>query len=388
MTQLAVAGLDKSFGAHQVLCGLDLDVPAGSLTAILGPSGSGKTTLLRVLAGFEHADAGTVRIGSALADGPGVFLPPERRRIGYVPQEGSLFPHLTVAANVAFGLSRRKWGRDRRAKRCADLLEAVGLGGLDRRYPHQLSGGQQQRVALARALAIQPEVVLLDEPFASLDANLRASVRADVQQLLKESGTTSVLVTHDQDEALSTADRVAVLRDGGIAQCDAPQELYSHPVDADMARFIGEANLIPGILNGSSVQTLLGVLAVTGADAGGDGPVAGAARNGSEGPGHRPAMVLIRPEQVELVPGILTGAGAAVGAETGPAGPGDSTGLTGRITGYGYHGHDAVVTVQPEQDPQAPPLTVRTLGGQALSPGSRVTLRAHGPVIAWPQRGD
>jgi hypothetical protein len=155
-----------------------------------------------------------------------------------------------------------------------------------------------------------------------------------------------------------------------------------------MARFIGEANLIPGILNGSSVQTLLGVLAVTGADAGGDGPVAGAARNGSEGPGHRPAMVLIRPEQVELVPGILAGAGAAVGAETGPAGPGDSTGLTGRITGYGYHGHDAVVTVQPEQDPQAPPLTVRTLGGQALSPGSRVTLRAHGPVIAWPQRGD
>jgi iron(III) transport system ATP-binding protein len=390
MTQLAVAGLDKRFGAHQVLTGLDLDVPAGSLTAILGPSGSGKTTLLRVLAGFEHADAGTVRIGSAVADGPGVFLPPERRRIGYVPQEGSLFPHLTVAANVAFGLSRRKWGRERRAKRCADLLESVGLGGLDRRYPHQLSGGQQQRVALARALAIQPEVVLLDEPFASLDANLRASVRADVQQLLKESGTTTVLVTHDQDEALSTADRVAVLRDGGIAQCAAPQELYSRPVDADMARFIGEANLIPGILNGSSVQTLLGVLAVTGADAGGDRAAAGAARNGSEGPGHRPAMVLIRPEQVELVPGTLAEAGAAgaVSAETGPAGPASSTGLTGRITGYGYHGHDAVVTVQPEQDPQAPPLTVRTLGGQALSPGSKVTLRAHGPVIAWPQRAD
>ena len=387
MTHLAVAGLDKRFGAHQVLTGLDLDVPTGSLTAILGPSGSGKTTLLRVLAGFEHADAGTVRIGSALADGPGVFLPPERRRIGYVPQEGSLFPHLTVAANVTFGLSRRKWGRDRRARRCADLLEAVGLGGLDKRYPHQLSGGQQQRVALARALAIEPEVVLLDEPFASLDASLRASVRADVQQLLKESGTTSVLVTHDQDEALSTADRVAVLRDGAIAQCDAPQELYSRPVDADMARFIGEANLIPGILNGSSVQTLLGVLAVTGADAGGDGP-AGAARNGSAGPGHRPAMVLIRPEQVELVPGVPAGGGPAVSAETGPAGPASSTGLTGRITGYGYHGHDSVVTVQPERDPQAPPLTVRMLGGQALSPGSRVTLRAHGPVIAWPQRGD
>jgi iron(III) transport system ATP-binding protein len=312
-----------------------------------------------------------------------VFLPPERRRIGYVPQEGSLFPHLTVAANVTFGLSRRKWGRERRSKRCAELLESVGLGGLDRRYPHQLSGGQQQRVALARALAIAPEVVLLDEPFASLDAHLRACVRADVQHLLKESGTTSVLVTHDQDEALSTADRVAVLRDGAIAQCAAPQELYSCPVDADMARFIGEANLIPGTLNGSSVQTLLGRLAVTGADpAAGNGT--GAGHNGHGGPGHRPAMVLIRPEQVELIPGT-PGPGPAAGTGPGSTGP---DGLTGRITGYGYHGHDAVVTVQPERDPQAPPLTVRTLGGQALSPGSRVTLRAHGPVIAWPQRGD
>jgi iron(III) transport system ATP-binding protein len=390
MTQLAVAGLDKRFGAHQVLTGLNLDVPAGSLTAILGPSGSGKTTLLRVLAGFEHADSGTVRIGSAVADGPGVFLPPERRRIGYVPQEGSLFPHLTVAANVAFGLSRRKWGRERRGKRSAELLEAVGLGGLDRRYPHQLSGGQQQRVALARALAIEPEVVLLDEPFASLDAHLRASVRADVQQLLKESGTTTVLVTHDQDEALSTADRVAVLRDGGIAQCDAPQELYSRPVDADMASFIGEANLIPGILNGSSVQTLLGVHPVTGSGAAGDGAGAGAARNGSDRLGHRPAMVLIRPEQVELIPGTpgMADAGAPGAPEPGLAAGDPTGGLTGRITGYGYHGHDAVVTVQPEQDPQAPPLTVRTLGGQALSPGSKVTLRARGPVIAWPQRRD
>jgi iron(III) transport system ATP-binding protein len=385
MTQLAVARLGKRFGAHQVLAGLNLDVPAGSLTAILGPSGSGKTTLLRVLAGFEHADSGTVRIGSAVADGPGVFLPPERRRIGYVPQEGSLFPHLTVAANVTFGLSRRQWGRDRRGQRGAELLEAVGLGGLDRRYPHQLSGGQQQRVALARALAIAPEVVLLDEPFASLDAHLRASVRADVKALLKQSGTTAVLVTHDQDEALSTADRVAVLRDGGIAQCAAPQELYCRPVDADMARFIGEANLIPGVLSGSSVRTLLGVLAVAGTDPAEDGAGAGASRNGSDGPGRRPAMVLIRPEQVELVPGTPGQPGTQGGPP--PAGGGDGDGLAGRITGYGYHGHDAVVTVQPEGDPEGPPLTVRTLGGQPLPPGSRVTLRARGPVIAWPQPG-
>ena len=344
MTLLAVAGLDKRFGAHQVLSDLSLDVPAGSLTAILGPSGSGKTTLLRVLAGFERADAGTVRIGSAMADGPGVFLPPERRRIGYVPQEGSLFPHLTVAANVAFGLSRRTWGRDRRARRCAELLEAVGLGGLDRRYPHQLSGGQQQRVALARALAIAPEVVLLDEPFASLDANLRASVRADVQQLLKESGTTSVLVTHDQDEALSTADRVAVLRDGGIAQCAAPQELYRRPVDADMARFIGEANLIPGVLSGTSVQTVLGLLAVTGPDpearrGGGRGPqwrrrpgapaghgtdparAGGAgARQSRPGPGHGRRRRPDRPDHGIRLPRARRGGHGAAG--NGPAGAG------------------------------------------------------------------
>jgi iron(III) transport system ATP-binding protein len=362
MTELAVTGLAKAFGQHQVLDGLDLDVPAGSLTAILGPSGSGKTTLLRILAGFERADAGLVRIGSVTADGPGTYLPPERRRIGYVPQEGSLFPHLTVAANVAFGLSRKD--RHRGGRRAAELLDAVGLAGFAKRYPHQLSGGQQQRVALARALAIQPEVVLLDEPFASLDAHLRASVRADVQRLLTEAGATTVLVTHDQDEALSTADRVAVLRDGRIAQCAAPQQLYSSPVDAEMARFIGEANLIPGQLNGSSVQTLFGKLPVTHAD-----PAVAT---------HCPATVLIRPEQVELLPGAdeLDGAVAA------------------RVTGYGYHGHDAVVTVTPDpvvvagaqdgQDPAATPLIVRTLGGDALPLGAAVMLRARGPVLAWP----
>jgi iron(III) transport system ATP-binding protein len=358
MTQLAVTGLDKAFGSHQVLTGLDLEVPAGSLTAILGPSGSGKTTLLRVLAGFERADAGTVTIGSTVADGPGVHLAPERRRIGYVPQEGSLFPHLTVAGNIGFGLPRR----DRRGQRTADLLDAVGLTGLARRYPHQLSGGQQQRVALARALAIKPEIVLLDEPFASLDAHLRASVRADVQHLLREAGTTAVLVTHDQDEALSTADLVAVLRDGRIAQCDAPQDLYARPVDADMARFIGDANLVAGILDGAVVDTLLGRLPVE-LDGGGRAPASG------------PVTVLVRPEQVEL---------GTNGQHPGPTAAG-AGGLTGRVVGYGYHGHDAVVKVQPEQDPGASLVIVRTLGASDLPPGSLVTLRAHGPVRAWPQ---
>src|SRR5580698_1872305 len=212
---MRVTGLHKAFGTHPVLTGLDLEVPEGSLTAILGPSGSGKTTLLRLLAGFDRADRGEIVIGGTVVDDDRTHVPPERRRIGYVPQEGSLFPHLTVAANVAFGLSRK----GRRFGEAESLLAAVGLEGLGKRYPHQLSGGQQQRVALARALAIEPAVVLMDEPFASLDAHLRASVRADVQRIFHEAGTTAILVTHDQDEALSVADLVAVLRDGRIAQC-------------------------------------------------------------------------------------------------------------------------------------------------------------------------
>jgi len=267
MRQLAVADLHKRFGSHPVLTGVDLEVPAGSLTAILGPSGSGKTTLLRLLAGFERADSGTIAIGDMVVDDRSTHVAPERRRIGYVPQEGSLFPHLTVAANVGFGLP----ARERRGGKPDALLESVGLAGLGGRYPHQLSGGQQQRVALARALAIEPAVVLLDEPFASLDAHLRASVRADVQEIFRRSGTTAVLVTHDQDEALSVADRVAVLRDGVIAQCAEPEELYSRPVDADLATFIGDANLLDGMLAAGAVDTILGRLPLP-SDSSPDGP--------------------------------------------------------------------------------------------------------------------
>jgi iron(III) transport system ATP-binding protein len=373
MTQLVVTGLHKAFGDHPVLTGLDLEVPAGSLTAILGPSGSGKTTLLRVLAGFERGDAGTVTIGGSVVDGPDVHLAPERRRIGYVPQEGSLFPHLTVAANIGFGLPARQ----RRGPAIAELLDAVGLAGLGGRYPHQLSGGQQQRVALARALAIQPKIVLLDEPFASLDAHLRASVRADVQALLAETGVTGILVTHDQDEALSTADRVAVLRDGRIVQCDAPQDLYNRPADADIARFIGDANLIEGVLGADTVDTVLGRLPVEPAclalPGSGNGGAPGPARSG-------PATVLVRPEQIEL---HTDGAGVQPPTPGWPGVPGNQE-LSGHVVSYGYHGHDAVIHVRPEHDPVAPTIIVRTLGGPQLPPGAPVTLRARGPVLAWP----
>ena len=349
MTSLAVSGLDKAFAGHVVLAGLAVSVPAGSLTAVLGASGSGKTTLLRILAGFERADAGTVTIGDAVVDGPGAHLAPERRRIGYVPQEGGLFPHLTVQANVGFGLP----ARHRKGPRTAGLLDAVGLAGLGRRYPHQLSGGQQQRVALARALAIRPDIVLLDEPFAALDAHLRASVRADVLRLLREAGTTAVLVTHDQDEALSTADRVAVLRDGRIAQCASPQDLYLRPADADLARFIGDANLVDGVLDGTAVHTILGRLPVEASEA----PC----------PPPGPVTVLIRPEQVELHAADATGAAS----------------LAGRVISCGYHGHDAVMLVRPEQDGSGPDIIVRTVAGRQLPAGCPVWLRARGPVLAW-----
>jgi iron(III) transport system ATP-binding protein len=347
MRQLEIAGLCKAFGAHPVLTGVDLTVPASSLTAVLGPSGSGKTTLLRLLAGFDRADAGTIAIGDMLVDGPRTHVPPERRRIGYVPQEGSLFPHLTVAANVSFGLP----GRSRKSGTAERLLETVGLTGLGKRYPHQLSGGQQQRVALARALAIEPAIVLLDEPFASLDAHLRASVRADVQRIFRESGTTAILVTHDQDEALSVADRVAVLRDGTIAQYAAPEDLYSRPADPELAAFIGDANLLAGEHVAGSVQTILGLLPLVHNEP------------GFPSTGH--VTVLVRPEQISIEPGT-------------------SGEVRGRVVSYGYHGHDAVVRVQPEQGQDGQPILVRVLGGQRqLPPGSPVSLLAKGPVIAW-----
>ena len=218
-----VTGLFKSFSSQPVLRGVDLDVPVGSFTAILGPSGSGKTTLLRILAGFDRMDAGSVVIGGQVMDDGRRFVRPQRRGIGYVPQEGALFPHLTVADNVGFGVPRSK------RKGMAHLVEMVGLTGLERRYPHQLSGGQQQRVALARALAIQPKVVLLDEPFSSLDASLRDGVRRDVAHILAEANATTILVTHDQDEALGLADQIAVLNEGSIVATADPARSTAIP---------------------------------------------------------------------------------------------------------------------------------------------------------------
>lgn len=285
---LQCAEVRKAFGANQVLVGFDLDVAAGSITAILGPSGGGKTTLLRLIAGFERVDGGSIRIRGQEVDGPSVTLAPHRRRVGYVPQEGALFPHLSVAANVGFGLTRAQ----ARSVRVAECLELVGLAGRERARPHELSGGMQQRVALARALAPGPDLVLLDEPFSSLDAGTRAQVRADVCEVLRSAGATAILVTHDQQEALSVADQVAVLLGGRVAQVDEPVRLYRAPVSLDVAQFVGEAVVVDGRAVDGVLETPLGLLR----------PVAPL----PEGP----VAVVVRPEQIVVSP--TDGAVAAV----------------------------------------------------------------------------
>ncbi len=246
----------KSFDTTAVLSGVDLTVPVGSITAVLGASGSGKTTLLRLIAGFERLDSGTMSIGDRTVDDGRRTVAPQHRGVGYVPQEGALFPHLTVIGNIAFGLSRR----DR--TKAEHLLELTGLSELRKRYPHQLSGGQQQRVALARALAIGPQVVLLDEPFSALDASLRGDLRRDVARILRETETTAILVTHDQDEALALADQIALLVDGRVRASAAPRSLYRDPPDAETATAIGEANLLAAETSAELARCALGSIAI------------------------------------------------------------------------------------------------------------------------------
>jgi iron(III) transport system ATP-binding protein len=354
MSSLTVSELWKGYAGTPVLQGVSLEAPAGSLTAVLGLSGCGKTTLLRVIAGFERAERGAVTLGGrALEDGR-TYLPPEKRSIGYVPQEGALFPHLSVEQNVGFGLARR----ERRGAAVAELLEMVGIAQLAARLPHELSGGEQQRVALARALARRPQALLLDEPFSSLDASLRTRVREEVHALLREQGVTTVLVTHDQEEALSLADSVAILRDGAIIQHGAPAELYERPVDERLARFLGAVNVLDAEFEHGSALTALGALELR------EQPLDGAAA----GP------VMIRPEQLEV---------RALATGTADGEPGAR--FTGRVQQCRYYGHDALLQIRPEQpDGGAETLLLlaRVHGEQALPAGTRVSVAAHGHATA------
>ncbi|TIC80431.1 ABC transporter ATP-binding protein [Nocardioides sp. GY 10113] len=351
MTGLIVSGLTKSFGTARVLDGVDLEVPGG-LTAVLGPSGCGKTTLLRMVAGFIDPDRGTITLGDRVVAGAGRAVPPRERRIGYVPQEGALFPHLDVAANVAFGLSGRRrpgGGRREARRRVAEMLDLVELPqALADRQPHELSGGQQQRVALARALAPRPDVVLLDEPFSSLDAALREETGRGVARALRASGATAVLVTHDQGEALSLADQVAVMAAGRFVQVAPPAELYLEPATPAVASFVGGAALVRGRATAGLADCALGPV-----------PVRGAAEGA--------VLLAVRPEQVAVTASDDPGSRSA------------------EVLEVSFFGHDATVRVRVLNGADAVEVTARVAADEVPAPGSRIGLRVIGDVLAFPQ---
>ncbi|MBC7374514.1 MAG: ABC transporter ATP-binding protein, partial [Frankiales bacterium] len=330
----------------------------------------GKTTLLRVLAGFDRPDGGEVTLDGKLVEGLGTSTPARGRRIGYVPQEGALFTHLTVAANIGFGVPRST-----RTSRTAEMLDLVGLRALAQRRPDELSGGQQQRVALARALAVAPRLVLLDEPFSALDPGTREQVRTDVLALLRGTGTTALLVTHDKEEALSAADQVAVMDHGVVLQTDTPQQLHTRPASPEVAQFLGTGTQLPAIRTADGQVTCpLGEVAT------------------QAGPGRTEAAavrtlgtVLVRSDQLVLTP-----------AGTGPPRPA----VTGTVIAFAFYGHDQLVTVlldaaprfslgaEPHQDPAPPAVAwqvqARCPGDEHVTVGASVTVTVRGPVIFYP----
>jgi iron(III) transport system ATP-binding protein len=279
MSRLEMRGIRRAFGSGFAVDVPELDLPSGQLSVLLGPSGCGKTTLLRILAGFEVPDAGCVKLGEHVLVGPGRSVAPEGRGIGMVFQDQALFPHLRVAENIAFGLPRGRREREARRRRVDELMELVGIEGLGERLPSELSGGQQQRVALARALAPSPGMLLLDEPFNGLDLETRVRIRGEVRRILDAAGATALLVTHDQDEALSLASKLVVMREGRIVQRGAPADLYREPASPWIARFLGEVDMLPGEALGGTVRCELGSFSSDVAD----GPVEVAIRPESLG---------------------------------------------------------------------------------------------------------
>ena len=319
----------KHFGEVAAVDSASLCVTRGEIVALLGPSGCGKTTLLRLIAGFERPDGGSVTVDGRLVASPAAWIAPEARRVGMVFQDYALFPHLTVAGNVGFGLPRRT-----RASRVPELLAIVGLDGLERRYPHELSGGQQQRVALARALAPSPELVLLDEPWSNVDPFLRESLRAEVAEIIRPLGVTVLLVTHDREDAFTLADRIALMRDGSVVQEGTAEELYFAPATRWAAEFVGAANVLSGRIVAGRVETAIGTFPANGASLRSD------------------AQVLVRPELLELEPS--------------PAGAGE-------VVAREFRGHDVFYRVLLD----GVELVSQRPSTEVVDLGSRVAIRVH-----------
>jgi iron(III) transport system ATP-binding protein len=326
---LAIEALEVRYGRVGAVKGTDLAIDGPGITALVGPSGCGKTTLLRAVAGFERPAGGRVRIAGVTVAGEGSWVPPEARRVGMVFQDGALFPHLSVLQNVRYGLA----GERRAAARVDDVLVRVGIAELADRYPDQLSGGQRQRVALARALAPAPRMILLDEPFANLDATLRARVREEMRQILEANGVCALLVTHDQEEALSFADRVAVMIDGRILQTGTPEEIYHRPISAQVAEFIGDGHLVECAVTAGRFSSDFGSATCEAAD----------------GPG----VLFLRPEDLRLVRRSL----------------GD--GVPGTVVERRFFGHDVLDCVQLVSGAQ---VEVRSLSSATVPVGSPVRL--------------
>jgi iron(III) transport system ATP-binding protein len=356
MNALELHSISKSYGSYRALDNISLSVPTGSRTVIVGPSGSGKTTLLRMIAGFEFPDSGRLSLnGQTLVDGTHE-VPAHQRLIGYVPQDGALFPHMTVAANIGFGLSTK--GVEKQ-ERIAELMDSVALDlNMANRWPHELSGGQQQRVALARALAQQPRLMLLDEPFSALDTGLRAAMRKLVARLLADTGVTTILVTHDQSEALSFADQLAVMRQGRLVQSGHPLDLYRYPDDEQTALFLGEAVVMPARIEAGWAHCDLGRV-----------PVNNHRNNLS-------AQIMLRPEQLQV-------SNPTTGAE-------HPQGCKGVVTDRDFGGNTCTLTVELESlladNTSGRSILVRSSGLHAPPAGSTVHVSTigHAHVLREP----
>jgi iron(III) transport system ATP-binding protein len=343
MTSLDVSHLTVNFGDRTVLDDLSFNLKEGEIASLLGPSGCGKTTLLRAIAGLLQPREGTIRFGSQLVGVSTVVLPPHKRRTGYVPQQGALFPHLNVAKNIAFGLDKKEFSAQEINATVSEMLSLIGMSGYENQMPTELSGGQQTRVALARALAVKPKMVLLDEPFSALDAELRNELRSEVVALLRKQGTTAILVTHDREEALVSSDKVVLMRDGKIAQYGTPEEVYESPVSPSVAVSTGDALILKAEQsdNGSTRYAISSLESES---------KKAIASNG---------YVVIRPEEISVSKN-------------------SSLGVAGTLIQLDYYGHDAMLVIKLENGSEI--IRARVAGPMDFEVGDIVKVEHRGPI--------